>query len=216
MVGIYKITNLVNGKVYIGQSTDIHRRIIVHKSRAFQENDAQRDCHLYRAIRKYGVQNFEFEVVEECPVSELNAKEILYIDMYKSYDEEYGYNMTRGGEGGYKQSRPFIIGLWKDGFSVGEIAKEIHGSRNTVKDVLKEYDLYSEEESRKRGNESRGIKINQYTLDYEYITTWPSFREAVRQTNIDRHSISDCCKGELSQAGGYKWEYAAAMADLLD
>ena len=97
MVGIYKITNLVNGKVYIGQSQNIKERWKDHRT------DYKRgEVILYRAMRKYGIDNFSFEVIEECSVDELNEKEIYYIAEYNSYiyaENSNGYNMTIGGDG---------------------------------------------------------------------------------------------------------------------
>lgn len=52
---------------------------------------------LYQAIRKYGVENFSFEVLEECDTSLLDEKEVYYINLYNSYKE--GYNATLGGQG---------------------------------------------------------------------------------------------------------------------
>lgn len=96
MVGIYKITNKINGKVYIGQSKYIERRWNRHRSAAFNPNDHNYNIHLYRAIRKYGLENFSFEVLEECKVEELNEKEVYYIKLYNSFFE--GYNLTLGGD----------------------------------------------------------------------------------------------------------------------
>lgn len=96
VIGIYKITNLVNGKSYIGQSTNIEKRFIGHKSVAFNPNDKNYNYPLYRAIRKYGLENFSFEVLEECDVSELNNKEIYYISKYHTHGK-FGYNQDDGG-----------------------------------------------------------------------------------------------------------------------
>lgn len=77
--GIYKITNLVNGKVYIGQSIDIYRRWAQHKKigRNLSEDKYSRDYDkvLYRAMRKYGVDSFEFSIVEKCEESALYERE---------------------------------------------------------------------------------------------------------------------------------------------
>lgn len=100
--GIYKITNLVNGKVYIGQSIDIHRRWNNHKRKTFIKSDEQYNYPLYRAFRKYGLDNFSFEIIEECSEEELNKKEIYYIDLYRTYicwKDSNGYNQTLGGGG---------------------------------------------------------------------------------------------------------------------
>ena len=93
MIGIYKITNLINNKSYIGQSVDINRRFRSHKSYPFEKSNYP----LYRAFKKYGIDNFSFEILEECPIEELNEKEIYYINYYDTYNN--GYNQTTGGQG---------------------------------------------------------------------------------------------------------------------
>lgn len=100
MVGIYKITNLVNGKSYIGQSINIQKRFNAHKSIAFNKNDPKYSYPLYRAIRKYGIENFSFEVLELCDSLELNDKEIYYIAKYKAHGKN-GYNLDDGGYDGH-------------------------------------------------------------------------------------------------------------------
>ena len=94
--GIYKITNKINGKVYIGQSVDIERRWKEHRQRPFNSNSKQYESPLYRAIRKHGLDNFTFQVVEEGLPSELNDKETYWINYYDSYSN--GYNLTLGGD----------------------------------------------------------------------------------------------------------------------
>ena len=64
VVGIYKITNKINGKSYIGQSNNIIRRISEHKSESYRQHEINKV--LYKAIEKYGVQNFDFDIIEEC------------------------------------------------------------------------------------------------------------------------------------------------------
>ena len=97
MIGIYKITNLINGKSYIGQSVNIQKRFSAHKSVAFNQNDPNYNYPLYKAIRKYGINNFSFDILEECDVSELNNKEIYYISKYNTYGK-FGYNQDTGGD----------------------------------------------------------------------------------------------------------------------
>ena len=62
MIGIYKIENLLNGKVYIGQSINIEHRIYRHKKNYLNQNRVEFTKPLYRAFRKYGIDNFSFEV----------------------------------------------------------------------------------------------------------------------------------------------------------
>lgn len=96
MIGIYKITNTVNGKCYIGQSINIKQRWKNHKKDAFWEAGPEYEYPLYRAMRKYGFDKFTFEVLETCKQDELNQKEIEYISMYNSWGDG-GYNQCEGG-----------------------------------------------------------------------------------------------------------------------
>ena len=88
MIGIYKITNKLSGKTYIGQSNDIERRLKEHKHK--------KDIPVEMAIQKYGVENFIFEVLEECAIDELDEKEKYYINLYNTYRGN-GYNCNEGG-----------------------------------------------------------------------------------------------------------------------
>ena len=96
MIGIYKIENLTNGKCYIGQAVNIQKRWNAHKNVYTKENDIAYNYPLYRAFRKYGIDKFEFTILEECKVEDLNAKEVEYIKKYNSFFG--GYNQTLGGD----------------------------------------------------------------------------------------------------------------------
>lgn len=93
MIGIYKFTNKINNKSYIGQSVNIEKR---KKEHIQNINNYKIDSTLYQALRKYGIMNFSFEVLEECDKQELNEKEKYWIQYYDSYNN--GYNMTPGGD----------------------------------------------------------------------------------------------------------------------
>ena len=99
--GIYQLKNKVNGKIYIGQSRDIYMRWTKHKNTAFNKNSKDYDVLLYKAIRKYGWDNFEKSIIETCSIEELDEKEKYYIEKYKSYDTtNIGYNLRYGGQHG--------------------------------------------------------------------------------------------------------------------
>ena len=96
---IYKITNLINNKIYIGQvyNKSIEARFVRHCDSA----SPQSKSYLSRAIHKYGKDNFKYELVEECySVKELNEREQFWISYYNSTNSSIGYNLTPGGEGG--------------------------------------------------------------------------------------------------------------------
>lgn len=97
MIGIYKFTNKINGHSYIGQSINIENRVNSHRQRAYcnSENNKEYEKTFYKAIRKYGWDNFDFEVLEICSKEELNEREIYYIDYYDTYHN--GYNEEKGG-----------------------------------------------------------------------------------------------------------------------
>ena len=97
MCGIYKITNLINGQCYIGQSVNIKSRWRKERSNAFLEGSTDYDASRSQAFRDFGLENFSFEVIEECPKEKLNEREIYWIAYYDSYYN--GYNDTKGGAG---------------------------------------------------------------------------------------------------------------------
>ena len=96
--GIYKITNQVNEKVYIGQSNNIYKRWAEHKRLGANGDKCSL---LYKAIRKYGVDQFSFEIIEKCDESLLDDREQYYIRYYNSYvgwENSWGYNQSIGGK----------------------------------------------------------------------------------------------------------------------
>lgn len=92
MIGIYKITNTKNEKSYIGQSTNIEERWKQHKQ-AIQTSDKS----WYPLARKEsdGIDDFTFEVLQQCKAEELDELEDYWVDYYKSYVN--GYNQTKDG-----------------------------------------------------------------------------------------------------------------------
>lgn len=94
ITGIYKITNKITGKSYIGQSHDIIARWKKHISS--MSTNRLKGKMLYEDLNKYGKENFSFEILEECGDNELNQKEEYWTQYYRTYYDEY--NMTPGGK----------------------------------------------------------------------------------------------------------------------
>lgn len=87
---IYKTTNLINGKIYIGK----------HKSLVFDVKYYGSGLYLKAAIAKYGIDNFKCELVEWCDtLKDLNLREIYWIKYFNSQSKEIGYNISSGGDG---------------------------------------------------------------------------------------------------------------------
>ena len=104
--GIYLIKNLINNKIYIGQSIDIKRRCQEHLRSAQPEKyskKSERDSnsHLHRAMQKYGIEKFSINIIEKCKKEELNDLESKWISLLKSNDNNIGYNKTSGGQANF-------------------------------------------------------------------------------------------------------------------
>lgn len=97
MVGIYKITNRINGKIYVGQSIDIKERWYQHKYKAKHDTEKGYNSAIHQAFRKYGEENFIFEVIEECSSECLDEREKFWIKELNSLTPN-GYNILSGGQ----------------------------------------------------------------------------------------------------------------------
>lgn len=95
MCGIYCIENLVNNKKYIGQSTNIEERWYRH--RLALNGGTHYNQHLQGAWDIYGENSFNFYVLQECSVDQLDSLEVYYIDLFDSDNNENGYNLESGG-----------------------------------------------------------------------------------------------------------------------
>lgn len=126
--GIYKITNKINGHSYIGQSVNIIRRWGDHRH---HYNNLDYDCTLYKAFRKYGLENFEFEIIEECEPELLDEKEEYYIKLYDTFKS--GYNSTVGGQ------TPLYASI--EPLYVEQVRYELANTEISQKDLSKKYQV---------------------------------------------------------------------------
>lgn len=93
--GIYCIKNLINNKKYVGQSVDIYKRWSRHRNELIGNRHGNE--HLQYAWNKYGIDNFEFFIIQECSADELDVLERYYIEMFDTTDKRFGYNKDTGG-----------------------------------------------------------------------------------------------------------------------
>ena len=226
MIGIYKITNKINNKSYIGQSIDIKIRWLQHIYEGKRNNPQGK---LYSAMFKEGIDNFSFEVLEECPLDQnvLNEKERQWIEYYNSY--ENGYNSTKGGQGedSWIYDPTLIQTLWDEGYTTGEIQRIVGCSKSTVNNRLQKYKDFNTFTSHRRscGSDApfrqllslsdkqlktfhSAIIVHQYSLNGEYIASFPSIGEAARAVNgKNPENIGRLLKKTTNQryAYGYQW-----------
>jgi group I intron endonuclease len=96
--GIYGIRNTINNKIYIGKSKNILKRWASHKSelkREIKKKDTNR--YLWSSVKKYGLSNFEFTIIEELLIDEelFKIRELYWMDSFNSCNRDFGYNLRR-------------------------------------------------------------------------------------------------------------------------
>lgn len=104
---IYKATNIINNKVYIGQTRKtLEERKLQHIKKSHRSKD---DCRFHKALREYGEENFIFEIIEDDISTQLklNEREIFWINFYDSYN--VGYNSTLGGDDNPMNNREIVL-----------------------------------------------------------------------------------------------------------
>lgn len=99
---IYKISNLTNGKVYVGQTYDFAQRKAGHIYSSKNHSDERP---LYRSMRKHGIENFSFEIIEECADDLVDDREKFWISHFDSTDLDKGYNLELGDKGWSDENR---------------------------------------------------------------------------------------------------------------
>lgn len=176
---IYKVTNTVNGKMYVGQTKrTIDRRWKEHIHNSFTESSFDKGP-LHLAIKKYGADAFVVEQIEECENADLNDRETYWIKQLGTFGK--GYNVTIGGEHPLRWDGEEILPLWNKGLSVKEIAKELGISHRMVSDRLRGEGV-SAEEAIARGQKLGGITsrkpVYMYDRDGNYIMEFPSRHDA--------------------------------------
>ena len=187
---IYRITNLVNGKIYIGQT------IRVLKERIKQHKSVNRNSPIHLAIKKYGFCNFKIEEVERCPIKDLDDREKFWIDYHKSYLKDFGYNLSKGGQCKrflpYKLSGQEILKmseLDRKGVSHTELGKLFNINRKTVSFILKREGLYINRKPEKL------IGRRDYSEIINYIVTEnPRMDDVVLKFSISRMSVYKIAK----------------------
>lgn len=220
--GIYRITNIVNNKIYIGSAFckgGLNRRWVAHKSTL--KRNKHFNQYLQNSWNKYGKDNFIFEVLEIVSDSDkIYLREQFYIDFYKSYEVNIGYNVSR------VTSAP-MLGLKHTNEAKLKIGAASKGNKyclgfkhsDETKKLMTEARYNESKETREKraksliGNKNglgfkpdSIISVNQLDKNNNIIKTWESMTYAAKELNLHAGNICRVCKGERKTCGGFKWE----------
>lgn len=190
MVGIYKITNTTNGKVYVGQSRDINHRKSCHEYDL--RNNRHKNIHLQRSYN-LNPKAFKFEVICTCAEEDLDALEEYYIEKYNCLDDKYGYNLDKAARG---------TGIMSEETKL-KISKANMGNQ-----AMKGIKL--SEEWKRHLSEAQPHKKKVQCIETGEI--YDSFADAARKTGLNRTKIVSCCTGKRNKTGGLHFRYYDQIA----
>ena len=210
--GIYMWTS-PSGKSYIGQSVDLQKR----KGAFLRFGDIYGGQKINRARKKYNNKRYwKYKVLEYCDIDDLDEREEYYISLYNTMRK--GYNCESGGnenkivsdETKQKQSEAMkgennpLYGKHLTEEHKSKLSEAMKGENNPF------YGKHLTEEHKSKlskAHDKRKIPVSQYTIEGVFIASYESIHEAQRLTNINKNTISRCCRGIQKTAGGFKWAY---------
>ena len=202
MAYIYKITNTINGKSYIGKTEydPPERRWKQHIAESKKDRSSSRA--LCRALQKYSIEKFSFQVLEK--TDKPNEREQYYIQYYNTYHN--GYNETLGGDGAsYLELPEQEICKYYLNHSLKNTSLYFGYDKNTIKKVLYKYNIPIKtiKESSILSKSYAVAKIDKNTN--EIIQIYASLGEAEKE-NGNTHHIADVIHGKRQTCKGYKWK----------
>lgn len=208
---IYKITNKKNNKSYIGQTSRSYKdRWADHKRDRFKEPYC--NWPLYKMMNKVGLENVEWEVIEEVSNELLNERERYWINYYDT--KSNGYNCTYGGNNGTKHNYNEILAYWlNDGEkNFTKTSKHFHTSKTYISEIIKSmgYNRRSWEEINSKDHNSTKKKINKIDPKTgKVLKTYNSITEAAVDMGDKEYAktLSPTCKGKHPTFLGYCWQY---------
>lgn len=200
MAYIYKITNKINGKSYIGKTEKLNPFDRFEEHLREKNKDRCKDRPLYRALNKYGLESFYFEVLEETDRPE--DREMFYISQFETYGSK-GYNATRGGDGKKYVDETEVLEAYFSLKILKDVAKHLNICTDTVRAILRKYHVVRF--SPFAGLEKKVKQIDAITG--EVLMVFNSTVEAGQYISKPSGHISTVCCGKRRTAYGYKWEY---------
>lgn len=213
MAYIYKIINDINQKIYIGKTEfSIEKRFKEHCLDAFRERNEKRP--LYSAMKKYGIEHFHIELIEETNNPE--EREKYWIAYYKGYEE--GYNATMGGDGKCLYNHQAILKRLQEYPFANKVAEEFGCCVDLVYDIAKKENIKLSSLSQMELRNQTKKEVYMYSKNNELITKFDAVADAARwcyennkcatlNSGVRGH-ISEAARGERKSAYGYIWKYS--------
>jgi group I intron endonuclease len=208
---IYKATNITNGQVYIGATT---QNLENRKKDHLNKVDKSYNHKFQKAILEYGKENFNWEQIDTANnLNDLAIKESQYIEQYNSHLN--GYNSDRGG--GFKKIvyQFNLTGELESTFqTLYEASQAVSVSENSIshsciggrKTSNGYYWTYTATFDLKK--DDRKKEVFQMSLNNEFLNSFESIAEATKITGVNKSSIAKCCRGERKKAGGFIWKFS--------
>jgi len=186
--GVYKITNIRSGKVYIGQAMDLWNRISSGYIYTLPKGNCH-NIHLQRAWDKDGGENFYIEIVETCDIINLTEREQFWINQTRCFNNKFGYNILEFAES-------------------NRGAKISEETRKKMSDASKlRFGWNHTQETKDLLSNIRSKTIIQLDLDGKYISEWKNADEASKSINGYASNIRNCLSGDGASAYGFLWIY---------
>ena len=214
---IYKITNDVNNKVYIGKTLlNVEKRFTQHVNDSHRPRLEARP--LYRAMRKYGTDKFHVELVEECPIDILSEREKYWINFYGSYQK--GYNATLGGDGKQFYDYDAIVKGFLSGKYAYELAEEFGCCTETISHALHLAGIPTDINSRiRRRIQGKVLMKNEKGEILQEFESRHQAAEWIRENGYSpaisnlsvASSIGRALHGKRKTAYGFFWESVEAL-----
>ena len=200
MTGIYKITS-PSGKVYIGQSINIEKRITYYKSLNCY---GQRKS--YHSLKKYGWEQHKFEIIEKCNIDDLIKKENYWKDYYNSIND--GLNCRKDGKFGYDSEETKLLkskSKLGNNYAYGHIKSK--NTKKLIGDKMKNHPSLKDKHRCDKIKKFKSKPVLQYDLEGNFIREWNSAKEAAvtLYNKINGSDINACCRGKQKTAYGYIW-----------
>lgn len=204
-IGIYGIRNIINNKIYVGKTgMNFGDRWDNHK--ALLRNNNHDNKHLQNAWNKYGEENFEFIVLEDCSIDVLNDREIYWIKYYK--EQCLSYNIHDGGDGGYNLGKHLSeetkrkIGEKNRENMLGRILSEETKEKMKNSHLGRKYKPMSEDGKKnirdaqlqyRIKNPKKLTKDDVIKIREERKNTGTTYTDLARKYNVTYQCISDIC-----------------------